>query len=71
MTSVRITVDDELCAGHGRCYSLHPELFDADDRGYPIVRQVAVSAERKPGARDAVDVCPESAISLSSSSDET
>ena len=68
MTSLRITIDDELCAGHGRCYSLHPELFEADDRGYPIVRQAAVSAEGEPDTRDVVAVCPESAISLSSSS---
>jgi ferredoxin len=71
MTSLRITIDDELCAGHGRCYSLHPELFEADDRGYPIVRQVAVSVEGTPGARDAVEACPESAITLSSSSEGT
>jgi len=34
---VRIVLDSDLCTGHGRCYSLAPELFDADDEGHSVV----------------------------------
>ena len=29
----RVQIDAGKCQGHGRCYSLAPELFDADDLG--------------------------------------
>ena len=28
---MRISFDQEKCQGHGRCYALAPELFDADE----------------------------------------
>lgn len=33
----RVSVDPDLCTGHGRCYSLAPEVFDADDVGHCVV----------------------------------
>ena len=30
---MKIHLDTEKCQGHGRCYSLAPELFDCDDLG--------------------------------------
>ena len=31
---MRVSVDEHLCSGQGRCYSLSPELFTADDEGF-------------------------------------
>ena len=32
---MKIRIDEELCSGHGRCYSLAPEVFSArDDDGF-------------------------------------
>jgi ferredoxin len=31
---MRLTVDDHLCSGQGRCYTLVPELFTSDDEGF-------------------------------------
>ena len=31
---MKLTVDAHLCSGHGRCYTLVPELFTTDDEGF-------------------------------------
>jgi ferredoxin len=61
---MRIVIDERLCNGHGRCYSMVASLFHADERG----NGVATSAELDPSslaeAEIAVDSCPEQAISI-------
>ena len=62
---MRIRVDREACQGHNRCYMLAPELFDADDEGYSVVRgDGAVAPDLEDKARLAVDNCPEFAIEI-------
>jgi len=34
---MRVRLDTELCQGHGRCYTLAPELFDSDDLGHCVL----------------------------------
>ena len=34
---MKVHVIDEKCQGHGRCYSLSPELFESDDYGNSVV----------------------------------
>ena len=70
---MRIQLDSSKCQGHGRCYSLAPELFESDDEGYSVLlggekngdittRDVPADLERP--ARLAVDKCPEFAITF-------
>lgn len=62
---MRIKLDSEKCQGHGRCYSLAPGLFDADDEGYAVLEvegEVPAGSERQ--AHLAADNCPEYAISV-------
>ena len=33
----RVSVDAELCTGHGRCYTLAPDVFDADEVGHCVL----------------------------------
>lgn len=62
---VRITIDEETCSGHGRCYVLSPSLFDDDDEGYGQVKgDGTVPPELMVDAERAVQSCPERAISL-------
>jgi ferredoxin len=61
---VRIVLDTERCTGHGRCYSLAPHLFDADDEGHSVVLVEVVPPEYLGEAKLAVDACPESCITL-------
>jgi ferredoxin len=62
---MRISVDPNLCTGHGRCYTLAPGLFDADEVGHCKILVDEVSGDVEKHAVTAAQNCPESAISLS------
>jgi ferredoxin len=61
---VKVVIDEELCHGHGRCYMLAPDVFDADDRGHGLVLLDSPPAEVEEKARLAAANCPEHAISV-------
>jgi ferredoxin len=63
---VKIVIDTERCTGHGRCYSLVPELFDSDDQGHSLLVAPGadIPADQQRRAQVAVDNCPEDCISL-------
>jgi ferredoxin len=61
---VRIRLDADRCQGHGRCYVLAPDLFDADDYGHCVLLVDEVPAGRDADARSGVENCPEQALSL-------
>lgn len=65
---MKISIDTDLCTGHGRCYTLAPLLFDADDHGHGLVVQEDGTPESEEQARAAVRNCPEGAIVLEESS---
>jgi ferredoxin len=61
----KVQIDADKCQGHGRCYSLAPELFAADDLGAGLVLGGGtVPDELLEQARRAVANCPEYAITL-------
>lgn len=61
---MKIVFDRQRCTGHGRCYSLAPELFEEDDEGYCVVLDARPGADLFVKARSAVDNCPEQALML-------
>ncbi len=61
---MRIVLDSDRCTGHGRCYSLAPELFDSDDDGHSVVLATEVPEAQESQAWLAVQNCPERCISL-------
>lgn len=61
---MKLRIDPDACTGHGRCYSLAPELFDADEYGHGQVKVAEVDQDRLEAARLAESNCPERAISL-------
>ena len=61
-----LRLDAEACSGHGRCYALAPELFDADDEGRCVLVVAGeIHATLEAAARKGVSNCPEGALSLS------
>lgn len=60
----RIAVDADRCTGHGRCYTLAPDVFDADEAGHCVVLVADVASELEAQADTAEKNCPESAITL-------
>ena len=64
---MKLTVRGDLCRGHGRCYTLAPDLLeDDDDEGYVTVRDqvIDVPTNQVDLARNAAGSCPERAIRL-------
>lgn len=60
-----INLDSEACQGHGRCYTLAPDLFESDDEGYAVLKVTGdVPPDQHDAARLAVDNCPEFAITV-------
>jgi ferredoxin len=55
------------CQGHGRCYTLAPQLLSSDDEGYVTISggdPIDVPDDLRELAEDVVGSCPENAISL-------
>lgn len=53
--------------GHGRCYTLAPQLLSSDDEGYVTIRDgdpIDVPDDLRDLALEVEGTCPESAISV-------
>jgi len=64
---MRLGVNGDRCRGHGRCYTLAPDLLeDDDDEGYVTIRGqlIDVPGDQVDAARNAAGSCPERAIEL-------
>ena len=63
---MKMHIDGEACRGHGRCYTLAPDLLEPDDEGYVTIRGSSIEIpEGKHGLAENVEgSCPEGAIGL-------
>ena len=61
---MRVTVNRDLCQGHARCWAICPQVFSLDDEGHAVVSEADVPAELEAAVQEAVNTCPERAISL-------
>ena len=61
---MEIRFDQDACTGHGRCYTMAPEVFEADDDGYCIDPTGTVPVELEAAARLGAQNCPEDAITI-------
>jgi ferredoxin len=59
---MRVAIDGDRCNGHGRCYDVAPDLFEADDEGRGVVMHSDVPTELAEQARRAAGACPERAV---------
>jgi ferredoxin len=68
--SMRLSVDESRCTGHGRCYSAAPKLLSDDDEGFVTLRgdSMEITEDQVADAEEAVAACPELAITLTRSS---
>jgi ferredoxin len=66
---MHVSVDQEKCQGHNRCYALAPELFDVDDYGIAhAIGDGTVPPELEDKAQLAARNCPEFAITVTADS---
>lgn len=61
---MRIEVDRDRCTGHGRCYTLSPEVYESDDEGYSATTSAVVPPGLEEAARRGARNCPEHAITV-------
>ena len=63
---MRISVNSELCNGHGRCYTVSPDVYAPDDDGYCADRDRSreVLPRREAQALAGARACPEGAITI-------
>lgn len=62
---MKVSIDAELCQGHGRCFSLAPSIFGFDDIGNGVVLgDGTLNEETVELARLAQANCPEHAITI-------
>ena len=63
---MRLAVSEKLCSGHGRCYSVAPEVYGSDDEGFCAQKgtEFDVPAGLESQGRLGVDTCPEGAITI-------
>ena len=47
---MRVTIDHDVCQGHGRCFTIAPHLFESDELGNGVVvgDGVVPAGERAP-----------------------
>ena len=57
-------VDPDLCLGCGVCETVAPEVFQLGPDGIAKVIQAEIPAKLQAATREALDQCPEQAISV-------
>jgi len=61
---MKVIVDAAACTGHGRCYSLAPEVFAPDDEGHSELVIEDVPESLRDSVMIGMQNCPERAISI-------
>ena len=63
---MKVHFDEKLCSGHGRCYTLSPELVQANDEGFPeqLGHDLEIANGDEEAGRRIIANCPEGAIKL-------
>jgi ferredoxin len=61
---VRVDADRDACISAGNCVMTAGEVFDQDDDGIVVVLVPEVSADDEARVREAVKLCPASALRL-------
>ena len=61
---MKIVLDRSRCQLHAQCRGAAPELFDFAPDGSLVILNDTPPEELREAAQDAVDVCPEQALSL-------
>jgi len=62
---MKVEIDADVCGGFGTCVGKAPQVFELTDDGYAIVLLPEVPEALESAVRDAVDLCPTHAITIS------
>lgn len=59
---MNVTVDDDICRGHGVCAALCPSVFVITDGGYAEAITADIPEALQSAVIEAAEGCPEQAI---------
>lgn len=60
---MKFNVDKDLCIGCGACQAIAGEIFEIEDDGYAVAKNIEVNDESiKEDAIEAMEGCPTDAI---------
>jgi ferredoxin len=60
---MKLSVDHEVCEGHGLCVGIAPEIFDLDEEDVLHIRPSELAREELERVTVAVASCPKNALS--------
>lgn len=63
---MKVRVEGSRCTGHGRCWTLAPDVYDADDDGFNNMGDtvVTVADGQEAVALRGAQACPEGALTV-------
>jgi ferredoxin len=61
---VRVSTDQDLCIGAGRCQLTAPDVFEADDDGLVVVLHANPDEARRGDVEASARLCPAGAITI-------
>ncbi|WP_085025982.1 ferredoxin [Ensifer aridi] len=61
---MRITVHNDKCQGHARCWAQAPDIFKLDDEGYILPGDIEVAERDELLASRGARSCPERALEI-------
>jgi len=59
---MKVKVNKDLCIGCGACQAIEPTIFEIEDDGLAIAKDIEIEEEIKENAIDALEGCPTGAI---------
>ena len=62
---MNVEVDADCCGGFGQCVAKCPQVFALTDDGYAVVLVSEVPDEHEAAVREAAQLCPTHAITVS------
>lgn len=60
---MKVKVNKDVCIGCGACQAIVPEVFEIEDDGLAIAKDIEINDDIKEDVIDAVEGCPTGAIS--------
>lgn len=59
---MKVKVNKDICIGCGACQAIAPDVFEIEDDGLAVAKDVEINDNIKEDVIDALEGCPTSAI---------
>lgn len=59
---MKVKVDKNVCIGCGACQAIAPTIFEIEDDGLAVAKDIEIPEDEKEDVVDALEGCPTNAI---------